>query len=140
MRQDHNLRGMGTLVLFAAFALTVSWLPALGYLSGASWASAGLVDGCHRFAFGFLLGAPFAYGAGVWRESRRPGAESGLVLSWLLRCQLPLTVYALLVYWIMRVVPQATVGVIVMMMGAGVPLAGYGWMLKREGELESEAA
>jgi xanthine/uracil permease len=72
----------------------------------------------------------------VWRESRRPGAEPGLVLSWLLRCQIPLTVYALLVYWIMRVVPQATVGVIVMMMGAGLPLAGYGWMLRHEGETE----
>jgi len=130
---DANLRGMGILVLLAAFALTVSWLPALAYLSGARWASPWLVDGCHRFAFGFLLGAPFAYGAGVWRESRRPGAEPGLVLSWLLRCQIPLTVYAVLVYWVMHVVPQATVPVIVGMMCSGAPLAVYGAMLKSEG-------
>ena len=52
-----------------------------------------------------------------------------------MRCQIPLTIYAFLVYWIMHVVPQASVTVIVGMMAAGVPLAAYGLLLRHEGAL-----
>ncbi|MDD5301777.1 MAG: hypothetical protein PHS14_01605 [Elusimicrobia bacterium] len=133
MTNEENLRGMGMVVINAAFVLQLSWIPSLFFLAGADWLTAGAAVGAHRFALAFVAAAPLAYGARLWFNGDRAEAMT----PWLLRCQIPLTVLAGLVYALERIVPHVSIPVIGGMMAATMLIGLYGLALRREGALRA---
>ena len=131
MTREDNLRGMGMVVINAAFVLQLSWIPMIFFLEGADWVTAGMAVGAHRFALVYIVAAPLAYGARRWFE----GDRAEILAPWLLRLQLPLTVVAGLIYGLERLVPHVSIPVIVGLAVAGMMVALYGVALRREGAL-----
>ena len=126
---ESNLRGMGMVVINAAFVLQMSWLPTIFYLEGSDSVTPALAVSIHWLALGFLIAAPLAYGLRL----RLRGAGTDELKTWFLRCQLPLTIYALLVRGTVKFVPSLTLGVIAGMMIAGILLVLYGVAMRKEG-------
>jgi len=129
MTNEDNLRGMGMVVINAAFVLQLSWIPVIFFLEGADWVSAGVAVGGHRFALAYIVAVPLAYGARLCLG----GGRSEVLTPWLVRCQLPLTLVAALLYGLERVLPHVTLAVILGLMAAVMLLGLYGVMLRREG-------
>lgn len=129
MTEKENLRGMGMVVINAAFVLQLSWLPSIFFLEGADWVTAGAAVGVHRVSLAYMIAAPLAYGVRCWFKGER--AET--LAAWLTRLQIPLTLVAGLVYGLERVVPHVTLPMIGGMMAAGMLVALYGVALRREG-------
>jgi hypothetical protein len=74
--------------------------------------------------------APLAYGVRRWFD----GDRAEVLIPWLLRCQLPLTIIAALIYGFERVIPTR-LPVIGGMMMAIIVFGLYGVALRREGVL-----
>jgi len=129
MTREENLRGMGMVVINAAFVLQLSWIPVIFFLEGADWITAGAAVGIHRFALVYAAVAPLAYGARRWFE----GDRGEILTPWLLRCQLPLTVIAGLIYGFERVVPHVNLPGIGALSAAVILFALYGVAMRREG-------
>ena len=131
MTAKENLLGMGMVVINAAFVFQLAWIPSVFFLEGAEWVSAGVAVGVHRFSLAFMVAAPLAFGAKIWLR----GGRSELIMPWLVRLQLPLTLIAGLIYGIERAIPHVTVAVIVGFGIAGMMVGLYGVALRREGVL-----
>lgn len=131
MAQRERIAGFGKICMNAAVILTASWIPALGLLEGAAWATPKLVAAAHYFGLVFMLAAPLAFGARMWLQA--PAEERSEALKdWALRCMIPLAVFAGAVKGLVHVVPHVTTGIIVVLMFAGVALGVYGLMLIKE--------
>lgn len=129
MTSEENLRGMGMVVINAAFVLQLSWIPVVGFLEGVEWITPGMAVGAHRFALAYVVAVPLAYGARVWRD----GGRSEVLKTWLTRCQLPLTLFAGLIYGFERVVPSVSIPVITGLSIAVIMVGLYGVAMRREG-------
>ncbi|MEQ1918302.1 MAG: hypothetical protein ABL955_03825 [Elusimicrobiota bacterium] len=130
MTRKENLLGMGMVIINAAFVLQLSWIPVIFFLEGANWVTAGMAVGIHRFALVYIVIAPLAYGIRRWFD----GDRAEVLTPWLLRCQLPLTIIAALIYGFERVIPTR-LPVIGGMMMAIIVFGLYGVALRREGVL-----
>jgi hypothetical protein len=131
MSEKTRVRGFGTLCVNSAFLIQASWIPALYMLSGSPWATPRLVAAAHFFALAFAFVAPLAFGLRLWLST--PREEAGEVMrDWALRGFLPPALFAAAIQGVMRFAPHVTLGIIMAMMVAILPLAGYGLMLQRE--------
>ena len=124
---------MGMVVINSALVLQLSWIPVACFLEGANWVSGRMAVGVHHFALAYIVAIPLAYGARLWFN----GGRSEVIVPWLLRCQLPLTFAAGLIYAVERIVPHVTLAVIAGMMIAGMLLVLYGVALRREGAISA---
>ncbi|MFI5345107.1 MAG: hypothetical protein ACHQ51_01920 [Elusimicrobiota bacterium] len=121
----------GRVCVTAALVLTASWIPALGFLDGAAWATAGLAHAAHFFGLAFLTGWPLALGMRL-ALTTAPDARAEQMRDWAARCLLPALLFAVAIQGVMLAVPHVTSGVIVCLMFAGLPLGIYGLMLMKE--------
>jgi len=121
----------GRVCVTAALALTASWIPALGFLDGAAWATAGSARAAHFFGLAFLIGWPMALGMKLALVAP-PGARAERLRDWAARCLLPALLFAVAIQGVMVAVPHVTTGVIVGLMFGGLPLGIYGLMLMKE--------
>jgi len=133
MTPEENLRGMGMVVINTAFVLQLSWIPVIFFLEGAEWITAGMAVGAHRFALAYVVAAPLPYGARLWYD----GGRSEVLLRWLARLQLPLTVIAGFIYGFERLGPSMTLPVIGGMMVVVTMVGLYGVAMRREGVLSA---
>ncbi|MDE2512384.1 MAG: hypothetical protein KGL74_14760, partial [Elusimicrobia bacterium] len=111
----------GRTCLTAALVLTASWIPALGLLDGAEWATPRAAHGAHFLGLAFLIGWPLILGARLWRGAP-PDERAERARDWAARCLLPALLFAVAIQAVLLVVPHVTAGVIVGLMFAGLPL------------------
>jgi hypothetical protein len=123
--------GYGRACMTAALVLTASWIPALGLLEGAAWATPRLAHAAHFSGLAFLIGWPLILGARLWLGAA-PEERAEQMRDWASRCLLPALLFAAAIQGVMLAVPHATAGVIVGLMLAGLPLGIYGLMLTKE--------
>jgi hypothetical protein len=121
----------GRVCMTSALVLTASWIPALGFLDGAAWATANLAHAAHFFGLAFLTGWPLALGARLLATSP-PQERAERLRDWAARCFLPTLLFAVAIQGVMLAVPHVTAGVIVGLMFAGLPLGIYGLILIKE--------
>ena len=114
-----------------ALALTASWIPALGLLDGAAWATANLAHAAHFVGLAFLIGWPMVLGMRLLVVTP-PEQRAGRLGDWASRCLLPNLLFAVAIQGVMLAVPHVTAGVIVLLMFSGVPLGIYGLLLMKE--------
>ena len=131
MSEHTRIDGFGKVCLNSALVMQLSWIPALGLLEGASWASARLAGMVHFGALAFMIAAPLAFGARLWYLTPKEEA-SAVMKDWGARCLLPPALFAVAIQAVMRFAPHVTTSLIVALMIATLPLGVYGVLLHRE--------
>ena len=129
MTSQDNLRGMGMVVINAAFVIQLAWIPLIFFLEGAVWPTGATAVAIHRFALLYAVAAPLIYGARLWLR----GGRTEALTTWFMRLQLPLTIFAGLIYGLEKAGVPIRLPLIGGMMAVGVMLALYGIALRREG-------
>ena len=133
MTKQENLHGMANAVINAAFVLQLSWIPVIFFLEGADWVTASVAVRAHRLALAYTVLVPLYHGVRLWRSGRR--AE--LLRPWLLRCQLPLALFAAFLYGFERFGPSLSLPRIGGLMAAVTVVGLYSIVLRREARTTS---
>lgn len=134
MNREAAVLAMGSACVHASMLLILSWIPSLAYLGGAAWATAPVAGLAHRLTLTAIVVYALAVGARV----RRSGDRS-ILEAWAWRCLLPLAGYALFTHLAVRATAHVSRAAILCYMAASVPLALYGFALKRESLSPSSA-
>ncbi len=141
LAMNQESRGAGWVVILSALVLQLSWVILLCFMAEMTWVTPGLVGTSHWLALVFMIVAPLVYG--LTRSIRasgdeEPGSFWAVTKSWLLSGFLPLALYVVALKAFLHYSFQPSVGGVVALMFAVLPLLGYGAYLLMSSEEDAD--